>query len=64
MTSKNEGEGNRSADRDYRKDTRDFIESGKVDKAAEKAKAAVEGDEADSLKKAEKIGRAGDPKKA
>ncbi len=64
MTSRNEGEGNRSADRDYRKDTRDFIESGKVDKAAEKAKAAVEGEEADSLKKAEKIGRAGDPKKA
>ncbi|MEQ8697225.1 MAG: hypothetical protein RLT05_11770 [Bauldia litoralis] len=64
MTTKNEGEGNKSADREYRKDTRDFIDSGKVDEAAEKAKAAVEGDEAERLKKAEKIGRTGDPGKA
>lgn len=64
MTGKNEGEGNKTADREYRKDTRDFIEDGKVDKAAEKARKAVEGDEAESLRKAEKAGRAGNSKKA
>lgn len=38
-TSNNElqGEGNREADRQYREKTREFVKSGKVDKAAEKA---------------------------
>jgi len=54
---KNQGEGNRTADRQYRQDTKDFIESGKVDGAAEKARAAREGDEKRSLDKAEEAGR-------
>jgi len=31
-------EGDREADRHYREKTRDFVESGKVDEAAEKAR--------------------------
>ena len=54
---KNQGEGNRTADRQYRQDTKDFIESGKVDDAAEKARAAREGDEKRSLDRAEKAGK-------
>lgn len=53
---KNEGEGNRTAAREYNKETREFIDSGKVEKSAEKARKAVEGDEGSSLKKAEKEG--------
>ena len=53
---KNEGEGNRTAAREYNKDQRSFVESGKVEKSAEKAKTAVDSDEAESLKKAEKEG--------
>jgi hypothetical protein len=34
----NQGEGNREAAREYNKDTREFIESGKVDEAAKRAK--------------------------
>lgn len=43
------GEGNREADREYRKDTEEFIESGKVDEAAEKAREQdpAEADEAE-----------------
>ena len=32
------GEGNREADRHYRERTREFVESGRVDEAAEKAR--------------------------
>jgi len=53
---KNEGEGNRTAARHYNKDTRDFVESGKVEKSADKARKAVEGDERKELKRAEKQG--------
>lgn len=53
---RNEGEGNRTAARHYNKDTRDFIESGKVEKSAEKARTAVEKDEGKDLKDAEKKG--------
>ncbi len=54
---KNEGEGNRTAARQYNKDQQEFIESGKVDKAAKEAKRAVEGDQAEKLREAEKAGR-------
>lgn len=54
---KNEGEGNRTAARHYNKDTRDFVESGKVEKSAEKARKAVEGDEGKDLRRAEKQGK-------
>jgi hypothetical protein len=53
---KNEGEGNRTAAREYNKESRSFIESGKVEKSAEKARKAVEGEEARSLKRAENEG--------
>ena len=54
---KNEGEGNRTADRKYREDTRDFVEGGQVSEAAEKAREAVEGDEKDALDRAEQAGK-------
>lgn len=53
---KNEGEGSRTAARHYNKDTRDFVESGKVEKCADKARESVEGDEGEKLKRAEKQG--------
>lgn len=34
---KNQGEGDREADRNYRQRTKDFIDSGRVDEAAERA---------------------------
>src|SRR3546814_18210408 len=37
---KNEGEGNRTAAREHNKETREFIEAGKVEKNAEKARKA------------------------
>ena len=54
---KNEGEGNRTAARQYNKDQQEFIKSGKVKEAAEKAKEAIEGDEAERLRSAERTGR-------
>lgn len=55
--SKNQGEGNRTADREYRERTKEFIESDKVADAAQKAKEAIEGDEKEGLKAAEKTGK-------
>ncbi|MEX2615065.1 MAG: hypothetical protein WD767_03115 [Alphaproteobacteria bacterium] len=54
---KNQGEGNREADKDYRSSTRDFVKSGKVSDSAEKARDAVEGAEREDLKQAEREGR-------
>jgi hypothetical protein len=54
---KNEGEGNRTAARQYNKDQQEFIKSGKVDSAAQEAKRAVEGKEGDKLRQAERSGR-------
>jgi hypothetical protein len=53
---KNEGEGNRTAAREYNKDAQEFARSGKVEKSADKARKAVEGEEGESLKRAEKEG--------
>ena len=53
---KNEGEGNRTAAREYNKDTREFVESGKVEKSAQKARKAIESEEGSSLRRAEKEG--------
>jgi len=55
---KNEGEGNKTAARQYNKDQREFVKSGRVDQAAEEAAEAVSGDEKDELKQAEETGRA------
>lgn len=51
---KNEGEGSRSADRHYREGVQKTVESGKVGELAKKAKEAVDGQEGDALRKAEK----------
>jgi hypothetical protein len=56
--SPNEGEGSRSAARDYNQRTERFIHEGRVDKSAEEAKHAVDGEERDALLEAERIGRA------
>lgn len=56
---KNQGEGNKTADRDYREGVEDFIDSGKVEDAAEKAKDALESDEAEELEKAESDAKTG-----
>jgi hypothetical protein len=53
----NEGEGSRSAARDYNQRTDAFIRSGKVEESAKKAEKAIESDERKELSDAEKIGR-------
>ena len=53
----NQGEGNRAADKRYRKKSRDFAQSGEVSEAAEKARDAVDGEEQDALKRAEEAGK-------
>jgi hypothetical protein len=53
----NEGEGSQTGAREYNKATRAFVGSGKVQKAAEDAKKAIEGKEAGSLKRAEAEGK-------
>lgn len=57
-TRRNEGEGSRTAAREFNRDETEFARSGEVDKAAEDAKKAVEGKEGDKLREAEKEGRA------
>jgi hypothetical protein len=57
-----EGEGSYSGTREYNKRTADFIEKGKVDKAAQEAKRAIDSGEAADLKAAEEKGKAGDPR--
>ena len=52
----NEGEGNKTAARRYNDSTQKFVESGKVDEAARKAKQAVDGPEGEELRRAEEEG--------
>jgi hypothetical protein len=56
---KNEGEGSHTADRKYREGVRRHVESGAPEPAAEEAQHALEGDEADGLRKAEEAAKAG-----
>jgi len=58
----NEGEGNKSADRAYRKGTEDFARSGRVEEQARKAAEALEGEEGRELRQAEDEGRSGKPR--
>ena len=53
---KTEGEGSRSGAKAYNDKTEDFAKSGKVDKAAEAAKKALDGTEGEDLRKAEEEG--------
>ncbi len=57
-----EGEGSYKGTEEYNKRTADFIKKGKVDKAAKDAERAMDSDEAEALKSAEKKGKAGDPR--
>jgi hypothetical protein len=54
---KNEGEGNRTADKEYVDRTKQFIRSGKVEDAAKKAEIAIESPEGTKLAKAEDVGQ-------
>ena len=56
---KNEGEGNRTADRKYREGVRRHVESGASEPAAKAAEHSLEGPEADELRKAEEAAKAG-----
>jgi len=53
----NEGEGSKSAARNYDAATEQYAKSGRVPKAAEEAKRALEGPEADDLRRAEEKGK-------
>lgn len=53
----NEGEGNRTAARAYNKDTKEFVDAGRVGKAAEDARTAMEGGERKELDEARKEAR-------
>jgi len=53
----NEGEGNRTAARDYNQRTEKFVHSGKVGDSAKRAERAVESGERGDLEKAEEIGK-------
>ncbi len=55
---KNEGEGSRSAAREYDERTRTFIEKNDVATKAAEARVAIDGSEADALKQAEREGKA------
>lgn len=54
---KNEGEGNKTAARQYNESTRQFVENEDVEGEAQKAAQATEGDEGSELREAEEIGR-------
>jgi hypothetical protein len=54
---RNEGEGNRTAARDYNESQQRFVRSGKVEEKAKAAEKAVEGKEGDELREAELIGK-------
>jgi hypothetical protein len=54
---KNEGEGNRTAAREYNKDTAAFTKSGKVDQKAHEAETALDGAEGKALRDAEAKGK-------
>jgi hypothetical protein len=56
---KNEGEGNKTADRHYREGVRQHIESGKSGPAAKEATKAVDGEQAEELRRAQEEGRKG-----
>lgn len=56
-TQRNEGEGNRTAARQYNEDQQKFVRSGKVEEKAEEARDAVQGAEGKELRDAELVGK-------
>jgi len=57
--SKNEGEGNKTADRHYREGVRRHVESGASEPAAKEAERALDSEAGDALRRAEDTGTAG-----
>lgn len=57
QTSRNEGEGNRTAARAYNDATERFAKSGRVEQGGQRARHAIEGDERGDLERAEEIGK-------
>jgi hypothetical protein len=57
MGQRNEGEGNKTAAREYNRDTTAFTKSGQVEGKAREAKQAVDGKDADKLRDAEREGQ-------
>jgi hypothetical protein len=57
MAQKNEGEGNRTAARQYDSDTRKFVRSGRIEEKAREAEKALDGDERADLEEAEAAGK-------
>ena len=55
--SRNEGEGSRTAAKQYNDATEKFVKSGQVEPAARAAKKSLEGDEAEALVRAEEEGK-------
>jgi hypothetical protein len=53
---RNEGEGNKTAARHYNEATTEFAKSGKVEEKAQEARKAVDGQDGDKLRKAEREG--------
>jgi hypothetical protein len=56
-TQQNEGEGNRTAAREYNEAQRRFVESGKVDKKAREAEHALDTPEKRAMERAEAVGK-------
>jgi len=56
-TQQNEGEGNRTAAREYNEAQRRFVESGKVDKKAREAEHALDTPEKRAMERAQAVGK-------
>lgn len=56
-SSRNEGEGNKTAGRQFNEAQRRFVQSGQVEDTAREAEKALEGPEKTELQKAEAIGK-------
>lgn len=54
----NEGEGNRTAAREYNQHTREFVQGEDVEKLARKAQQDLDGPQGDELRRAEEQGKA------
>lgn len=53
----NQGEGNRTAAKEYNERTKKFVDEGKVEESAREAADAVDSAEGEELRKAEREGR-------
>ncbi|HEY7608793.1 MAG TPA: hypothetical protein VIF14_06130 [Alphaproteobacteria bacterium] len=58
MPQRNEGEGSRTADRDYNRRTRAYVKTGRARKAARKAAAALDPSKGTEMREAEIKGKA------